>query len=138
MQAGEDGESSDEAAGGVGVLAAERADGGQRAEIPDRDLALPTVVVTPLGIARKAARSESLEYGGRGEASRPDIYGVSGVRAHWTIPRSPAAVRVGPDDRHFKTTLIYADYAPAAHETEMAERAFGRKSQGAGASKTPV
>jgi integrase len=28
--------------------------------------------------------------------------------------------------RDFKTTLIYADYAPAAHETEMAERAFAR------------
>jgi integrase len=26
--------------------------------------------------------------------------------------------------RDFKTTLIYADYAPSAHETEMAERAF--------------
>jgi hypothetical protein len=26
----------------------------------------------------------------------------------------------------FKTTLIYADYAPAAHENEMAERAFAR------------
>jgi hypothetical protein len=26
--------------------------------------------------------------------------------------------------RDFKTTLIYADYAPSAHETEMVERAF--------------
>ena len=26
--------------------------------------------------------------------------------------------------RDFKTTLIYADYAPAEHEVEMAERAF--------------
>jgi hypothetical protein len=26
--------------------------------------------------------------------------------------------------RDFKTTLIYTDYAPAAHELEMAERAF--------------
>lgn len=26
--------------------------------------------------------------------------------------------------RDFKTILIYADYAPAAHEIEMAERAF--------------
>ena len=28
--------------------------------------------------------------------------------------------------RDFKTTLIYADYAPSAHEGEMVERAFGR------------
>ena len=26
--------------------------------------------------------------------------------------------------RDFKTTLIYADYAPSAHEGEMVERAF--------------
>ena len=26
--------------------------------------------------------------------------------------------------RDFKTTLIYADYAPSAHEAEMVERAF--------------
>jgi len=26
--------------------------------------------------------------------------------------------------RDFKTTLIYADYSPSAHETEMVERAF--------------
>ena len=26
--------------------------------------------------------------------------------------------------RDFKTTLIYADYAPSEHEVEMAERAF--------------
>jgi hypothetical protein len=26
--------------------------------------------------------------------------------------------------RDFKTTLIHADYAPSAHETEMVERAF--------------
>ena len=26
--------------------------------------------------------------------------------------------------RDFKTTLIYADYAPSAHESEMVERAF--------------
>jgi integrase len=26
--------------------------------------------------------------------------------------------------RDFKTTLIYADYAPSAHEGEMLERAF--------------
>jgi hypothetical protein len=26
----------------------------------------------------------------------------------------------------FKTTLIYADYAPSAHESEMIERAFSR------------
>jgi integrase len=26
--------------------------------------------------------------------------------------------------RDFKTTLIYADYAPSDHETEMVERAF--------------
>jgi integrase len=29
--------------------------------------------------------------------------------------------------RDFKTTLIYADYAPVAHEAEMAERAFARR-----------
>ena len=28
--------------------------------------------------------------------------------------------------RDFKTTLIYADYAPSEHETQMAERAFAR------------
>jgi integrase len=28
--------------------------------------------------------------------------------------------------RDFKTTLIYADYAPSSHEVEMAERAFAR------------
>jgi len=28
--------------------------------------------------------------------------------------------------RDFKTTLIYADYAPSAHEAEMAERALAR------------
>ena len=46
--------------------------------------------------------------------------------------------------RDFKTTLIYADYAPAAHETEMAERAFARGtnrgtelSETAGAPETP-
>jgi len=27
--------------------------------------------------------------------------------------------------RDFKTVLIYADYAPSAHEGEMVERAFG-------------
>jgi Phage integrase family len=26
--------------------------------------------------------------------------------------------------RDFKTTLIYADYAPSAHESQMVERAF--------------
>ena len=31
--------------------------------------------------------------------------------------------------RDFKTTLIYADYAPSAHETEMAERAFATRSE---------
>jgi integrase len=31
--------------------------------------------------------------------------------------------------RDFKTTLIYADYAPSAHETEMAERAFATQSE---------
>jgi hypothetical protein len=30
--------------------------------------------------------------------------------------------------RDYKTTLIYADYAPSEHETAMAERAFGTKS----------
>jgi len=30
--------------------------------------------------------------------------------------------------RDFKTTLIYADYAPSAHEAEMAERAFAQRS----------
>ena len=27
--------------------------------------------------------------------------------------------------RDYKTTLIYADYAPIAHERELVERAFG-------------
>lgn len=27
--------------------------------------------------------------------------------------------------RDLKTTEIYADYAPSAHETELVERAFG-------------
>jgi integrase len=27
--------------------------------------------------------------------------------------------------RDYKTTLIYADYAPTAHERELVERAFG-------------
>jgi hypothetical protein len=27
--------------------------------------------------------------------------------------------------RDFKTTLIYADYAPRSHERDMMERAFG-------------
>jgi len=27
--------------------------------------------------------------------------------------------------RDYKTTLIYADYAPSAHERELVERAFG-------------
>jgi hypothetical protein len=30
--------------------------------------------------------------------------------------------------RDFKTTLIYADYAPSAQERELVERAFGRVS----------
>ena len=29
--------------------------------------------------------------------------------------------------RDFKTTLIYADYAPSAHEAEWVERAFARR-----------
>ena len=33
--------------------------------------------------------------------------------------------------RDFKTTLIYADYAPAAHEAEMAERGFDQPGAGA-------
>jgi integrase len=30
--------------------------------------------------------------------------------------------------RDFKTTLIYADYAPSAHEAELVERASVRRS----------
>lgn len=30
--------------------------------------------------------------------------------------------------RDFKTTLIYADYQPSEHESELVERAFGRVS----------
>jgi integrase len=41
--------------------------------------------------------------------------------------------------RDFKTTLIYADYAPSAHEAEMAERAFApRGDRGTELGKTVV
>jgi integrase len=41
--------------------------------------------------------------------------------------------------RDFKTTLIYADYAPSEHEAEMVERAFGRgANRGANVSETKV
>jgi hypothetical protein len=40
--------------------------------------------------------------------------------------------------RDFKTTLIYTDYAPSAHEGEMAERAFApRAVRSADLGKTP-
>lgn len=35
--------------------------------------------------------------------------------------------------RDYKTTLIYADYAPIAHERELVERAFGTASDPADA-----
>src|SRR5918998_6401249 len=92
-QAGENGEPSDEASVGVSVLASERRDRRQCPEIPDRDLALPTIVVTPARAAREAARSEPLEDGGSGEASRPDVHGVSGGRAH---KAPPSSLMVGP------------------------------------------
>ena len=38
--------------------------------------------------------------------------------------------------RDFKTTLIYADYAPAEHEVEMAERAFRGPKRGPNLSET--
>jgi len=34
--------------------------------------------------------------------------------------------------RDFKTTLIYADYAPSAMESEWAEAAFGRRGHQSG------
>ena len=34
--------------------------------------------------------------------------------------------------RDFKTTLIYADYAPSAHEAELVERAFGQAGTNSG------
>ena len=38
--------------------------------------------------------------------------------------------------RDIQTTMIYADYAPSAHEGEMVERAFSRSDrQGPGASE---
>jgi integrase len=41
--------------------------------------------------------------------------------------------------RDFSTTLIYADYAPGAHEADMIARAFARGSvQGAHMSGAPV
>jgi hypothetical protein len=36
----------------------------------------------------------------------------------------------------FKTTLIYADYAPSAHESEMVERAFRQTSRGTSVGKS--
>jgi integrase len=39
--------------------------------------------------------------------------------------------------RDFKTTLIYADYAPSAHESEMAEQAFSKDLTTSGAAKCP-
>jgi integrase len=40
--------------------------------------------------------------------------------------------------RDFKTTLIYADYAPSAHEAEMAECAFAVVEAGADSSEIPA
>ena len=40
--------------------------------------------------------------------------------------------------RDFKTTLIYADYAPSSHEREFVERAFGRRSEAASAASARV
>lgn len=37
--------------------------------------------------------------------------------------------------RDFKTTLIYADYAPSAHEAELVEAAFGGSSTTTGADR---
>jgi integrase len=40
--------------------------------------------------------------------------------------------------RDYKTTLIYADYAPSAHEGEMVERAFRGHIRGLKLSETQV
>jgi arylamine N-acetyltransferase len=41
--------------------------------------------------------------------------------------------------RDFKTTLIYADYQPGAHELMLVERAFGQDANsGANVSETDV
>jgi hypothetical protein len=41
--------------------------------------------------------------------------------------------------RDFKTTLIYADYQPEAHESKLVERAFGQDANpGANMSKTDL
>ena len=39
--------------------------------------------------------------------------------------------------RDYKTTLIYADYAPIAHERELVERAFGGPSPDAATDAPP-
>jgi hypothetical protein len=64
--------------------------------------------------------------GGRHEAThgRPQAYvaatAVSAESA--TANHVPATARSG--HRDYKTTLIYADYAPLDHEGELVERAF--------------
>ncbi len=40
--------------------------------------------------------------------------------------------------RDFKTTLIYADYAPGQHEAEMIEHAFSATDAGSGGRRRPI
>lgn len=66
---------------------------------------------------------------------RPDLRHTFGTRmAAAGVPMRTLQEWMG--HRDFKTTLIYADYAPSAHEREMVEAAFAQRSAPLGMAPT--